>query len=177
MFGSAGPDLWIKTHIECTVLVKASFLRINPIIPVKDLVLGHHTGKSVKNKTATYKNKKTKRNETKRNATHIHISHTKKSSATPANDPQTFYFFCSLYAFPPKGALAYEAAPFPHLSRIGFSHRKTCCMNAKQEPRNIEASVHPSHTWVPAPTTTPSLQPIPGGRLTHSTPLSGYRPL
>ena len=26
-----------------------------------------------------------------------------------------FFFFLSLYAFPPKGALGYEAAPFPHL--------------------------------------------------------------
>ena len=27
----------------------------------------------------------------------------------------TDFFFLSLYAFPPKGALGYEAAPFPHL--------------------------------------------------------------
>jgi len=26
-----------------------------------------------------------------------------------------FFFFLSLYAFPPKEALGYEAAPFPHL--------------------------------------------------------------
>jgi len=26
-----------------------------------------------------------------------------------------FFFFLSLYAFPSKGALGYEAAPFPHL--------------------------------------------------------------